>query len=1006
MAETQDDMLGEMLSDFVDEASQLLDRLNANMLLLDEQVRSGRSEVELDLLNEMFRSAHSIKGLSAMLGLADVNQLTHKIENVLDATRKRELPSTRESVDLLFQGIDRLSGMIDALKVGGGEPVDCEEVVDGIQRLLRAANCDRAASSQADADKALKAISAEAAAPAVSLAVPLPTPIVQSVPVAPTPAPHAAVPAPVASNGADDLVAQFAAIEDERELSDKYLGIFIDEAQISLDELSEMLLATEQHSSRDGVQKLLITAHRLKGSAACVGLNRPAKLAHLMEDVLQKLYDGSAALTAEQADALLKCTDGLRKYVDGLKTGGPESSTFGELAVELLNSCPVAGRPAACEAAPSAPPAPTSVAVACAGASHPGAATVDGAWRDEPARHLSGDVRGVVGRVHFTPGLPLASLKAQLVCEKLLQAGELVYCDPAPDVIDQLDTIETLTFALTHAGGCNPSPAPLQISGVDRIDWEPINAAAVKAAARTAISPNVTTKEAICAAAPAQAAAASDVATPIAGAAGSAPTRPVAAGDHEAAKAPETTAKPAETLRVDIERLDQLMSLAGELVINKSRFARISDGLRHLNVGRQTKTTFNLALDGLKELAEAGDPTDPASLETMRSQARRLAGNLESLRATIDQLVVARTDIVDLGEAVHQLARVADGIQKSVMNTRMVPIGPLFTRFRRVVRDITRLNGKDIRLEINGENTELDKRMIDELGDPLIHMIRNSADHGIESPEIREQAGKPRHGTVTLDAFHRGNHIVIQVRDDGKGLDQGRIKTKAIERGLITAGDAENLSSAQTFALIWEPGFSTAEKVTEISGRGMGMDIVKSKIEALNGTVELDSRAGEGTVITIKLPLTLAILPSLLARIGGVVYALPIETINEIVSVAPENLTTVHGKLTTHVRQRVVSIVTIDDVFGRHGRRIDTTVSRGEPLTLVVIGFEGREIGLVVDDLIGEEDIVIKSMSENYKNVEGLSGACVLGDGRVSLIVDVATVIQLAAKNTVAAVSK
>jgi two-component system chemotaxis sensor kinase CheA len=980
-------MLGEMLSDFVDEASQLLDRLNANMLALDEHVRSGTSEADLDLLNDMFRSAHSIKGLSAMLGLADVNQLTHKIENVLDATRKRELPAGRESVDLLFQGIDRLAGMIDALKVGGGEPVDCAEVLDGIQRLLRAANCDRAASSQADAEKALKDLTAEAAETSAALAataVPAPAPRGQAEPVA---------------SRRTELIAQFAAIEDERELSDKYLAIFIDEAVISLDELAEMLLTTEQHSSRDGVQKLLITAHRLKGSAACVGLNRPAKLAHLMEDVLQKLFDGSAALVAEQADALLQCVDGLRKYVDGLKVGGPDSSTFAELAAELLNSCsaPVdAAGSAAPEriVAPAERPAPADQ----------GGGADEHAWRGDLARHLSGDVRGVVGRVHFAPGLPLVSLKAQLVCEKLLQAGELVFCNPAQSVLDQLDTLETLSFALVNDVGCDTSPASLQIAGVARVDWETIEPV-VPNSSPSAGSPSETVlSRAIARDATAPIATDATAAKPAA--AGSAPVRPGAAVDSEPAKAPETTAKPAETLRVDIERLDQLMSLAGELVINKSRFARISEGLRHLNVGRQAKTAFTAALDGLKGLAEIGDTVEPTSLEAIRSHARRLTGNLEALRGTIDQLVAARTDIVDLGEAVHQLARVADGIQKSVMNTRMVPIGPLFTRFRRVVRDITRLNGKDIRLEINGENTELDKRMIDELGDPLIHMVRNSADHGIESPETREQAGKPRHGTVTLDAFHRGNNIVIQVRDDGKGLDQGRIKAKAIERGLISAADAEHLSSAQTFALIWEPGFSTAEKVTEISGRGMGMDIVKSKIEALNGTVELDSVAGQGTVITIKLPLTLAILPSLLARIGGVVYALPIEAINEIVSVAPESLTTVHGKLTAQVRQRVVSVVSIDDVFGRHGRRIESNVSRGEPLTLVVIGFEGREIGLVVDHLIGEEDIVIKSMSENYRNVEGLSGACVLGDGRVSLIVDVAAVIQLAAKNVVAAVAR
>jgi two-component system chemotaxis sensor kinase CheA len=294
--------------------------------------------------------------------------------------------------------------------------------------------------------------------------------------------------------------------------------------------------------------------------------------------------------------------------------------------------------------------------------------------------------------------------------------------------------------------------------------------------------------------------------------------------------------------------------------------------------------------------------------------------------------------------------------------------------------------------------------MIDEVGDPLIHMVRNSADHGIESPEVRLAAGKPEQGTVTLDAFHRGNSIYIRVSDDGKGLDSERIKAKALERGLISQVEAERMTKQQIFQLIWEPGLSTAEKVTEVSGRGMGMDIVKSKIELLNGTVELDSEIGKGTTVTIKLPLTLAILPSLMVSIDGDIFAMPLESVVEIINVSPKDICTVHCRPTARVRGRVVSMVELRDVFSWHSSAagsINENAADNSASTLVIINENGRELGLAVDHVIGEQDIVIKSMAENYRNVQGVAGASILGDGRVSLIFDLAALIDMATSQKV-----
>jgi two-component system chemotaxis sensor kinase CheA len=389
-----------------------------------------------------------------------------------------------------------------------------------------------------------------------------------------------------------------------------------------------------------------------------------------------------------------------------------------------------------------------------------------------------------------------------------------------------------------------------------------------------------------------------------------------------------------------------------------------------------------------------------AELESVRSQVRRIRNDLEPIRHEVQTLNRARGSVRELFEAIHQLDRVSDGIQKGVMDIRMVPIGPLFARFQRVVRDISRASGKQVRLEIAGEKTELDKRMIDELGDPLVHLVRNSADHGIEPPEQRAAAGKPRQGTVTLEAFHRGNSILIQVRDDGQGLDTDRILRKALDKGLVSEADAGRMTAHQIQQLIWKPGLSTAEKITDISGRGMGMDIVKTKIEELSGSVEISSRQGKGTTITIRLPLTLAILPSLMVEIAGEVFAMPMEAVTEIVSFGRNHVRTVRGRPTATVRGRVVPLVELGELLSFHRESVAAETCPTPQTTLVIVNDMGREIGLAVDRVLGEEDVVIKSIAENYENIRGIAGASILGDGRVALILDVPALIAVLSKRT------
>jgi two-component system chemotaxis sensor kinase CheA len=354
-----------------------------------------------------------------------------------------------------------------------------------------------------------------------------------------------------------------------------------------------------------------------------------------------------------------------------------------------------------------------------------------------------------------------------------------------------------------------------------------------------------------------------------------------------------------------------------------------------------------------------------------------------------------------MAEAIHHLARVSDGIQRGVLETRMVPIGPLFDRFHRVIRDLRLSSGKEVELRIEGEKTELDKRMIDELGDPLIHLVRNSVDHGLEPPDQREQAGKPRAGTVALAAQHRGNSIVITVHDDGRGIDCERVRRKAVTNGLLGDAESRRLPEHQIIQFIWHPGLSTAETVTDISGRGVGMDIVKSRIENLNGTVDVRTEPGQGTTFTIRLPLTLAILPVLLTRIGGETYAIPLDHLDEIVEVRPDQIYRVQGKPVIDLRGRVISLLTLVDAFRPEGERDDAAAGdvAEEPAakhTVAVVSNGDATAGLVVDELIGMEEAVLKSLERNFQPVPGLSGASILGDGRVSLILDIDALIGMA----------
>ncbi len=379
-----------------------------------------------------------------------------------------------------------------------------------------------------------------------------------------------------------------------------------------------------------------------------------------------------------------------------------------------------------------------------------------------------------------------------------------------------------------------------------------------------------------------------------------------------------------QTIRVDVKRLDHLMNLIGELVLGKNRLIKINDDVEERYEGE-------------------------AFLE-------------------------------ELNQVVSIVSLVTTDLQIAVMKTRMLPIGKVFNKFPRMIRDLSRELNKKIELEITGEETELDKSIVEEIGDPLVHIIRNSCDHGIETPDIRVAGGKEEGGTIQLKAYHEGNHIVIQIIDDGKGLDADMLKSKSIEKGIITEKEADAMSEKEAFGLIFRPGFSTAAQVTSVSGRGVGMDVVKTNIEKLNGMIDIDSEVGKGTSMKLKIPLTLAIIQALLVGVQEEYYAIPLASVLETVRISKDEIYTVESRSVMRLRDEVLSLVHIGDIF-----EVERVFDNSEHAYVVVLGLAESKIGLIVDSLVGQEEIVIKSLGEYLKGIEGIAGATIRGDGGVTL---------------------
>ena len=754
------------------------------------------------------------------------------------------------------------------------------------------------------------------------------------------------------------------------EMSD-YVRLYLDETNEQLDSLVEIFLELEnQAPTPEELNEAFRLIHSIKGSSALLGLDRITSLTHHLETHFERLRSGKQELNTPTIDIVLRCIDFLRESNQHLQDGEPLST-----AGDLLDQVKSLGQSTSASDAPKTqqPDRPQQANAEIEKASsaheqppiHSDQRPEESWWSItisvEAGNSSSADAVSIVSQSLAALGELMDSQPPQAslgTAQNLTQiALVLKTFAPEAEIIQTIEAGSFTDFSVTAvASETTIAPAEPQTSGVPSRETHGSN----KQRVQPDLQHTVTEKAA-----------------------------------QEPAKPPAL----AKTVRVDVDRLDVLLNLTGELVVNRARLTQLAENVapafHKLGLSAHTTNLLESFRKLTARLAEQYGEKARLELQDLNEQIDTVGNQLQDWEHN-------RQSFAELSTAIDQLTRVSNSLQRGVLNTRMVPVGPLFNRFKRSIRDITQELGKQVHLKLEGEKTELDKRMIDEIGDPLNHLIRNCVDHGIESADIRIQNEKPEIATVSLAASHRGNNVFITVQDDGSGIDINRVKQTAVARGIIPQSSAAKLTDDEAAELIFQPGFSTATEISDISGRGVGMDIVRTKIAQLNGTVEVSSKQGVGTKFIIRLPLTLTITRCMLFRLSHGVLAVPIENVREIVSVSGYQSTTANGRQMCDVRGEFLPLVSIDDLFDFHA----LTGGDGKPSTkqtlspekhVVILHAANKSLGLRVDGLLGGQDIVVKSLDENFTHIKGLGGASILGDGSVCLLLDAATCIELAA---------
>ncbi|MBQ9496103.1 MAG: chemotaxis protein CheA [Selenomonadaceae bacterium] len=704
--------------------------------------------------------------------------------------------------------------------------------------------------------------------------------------------------------------------------TNQYMDMFLDESHEHLQSLNDGLLGLEDNAEDLSIlNEIFRNAHTLKGMSATMGYNKIAELTHEMEDVLDMLRKEQLAVTGDIIDTLFKCIDSLEQMIDNVANGDPEDLIDVSDLVAKLSSIMRGEKAAAAPAAETSKPAPVADSAPAAEASAAVAAGVPVELSDTEKNIITEaektGMHGIYLKVTLSESCLLKSARSYMVMNALEELGEVIRTIPPAEELEQ-EAFER-SFEVILITGAEEEQIHDAVIGISEI--ETAETQIIKFGGGSAPAPAPTP-------APAPVTEQKSASTSAATTPAPKPSAPAnkssGGGQQSANAAAQKKSHAGQSVRVDIEKLDTLMNLMGELVINKVRLEQIG-------------------------------------------QTHRLS---------------------ELTETLEQMDRVTTDLQNIVMKVRMVPVSQVFNRFPRMVRDVTKELNKEINLTIEGEDTELDRTVIDEIGDPIMHLLRNSLDHGIEMPDEREAKGKPRIGEVGLIARHEGNNVVIMVTDDGKGIDADIIRRKAVEKGLFSQEEVDAMNDADAVRIVFLPGFSTAEKISDISGRGVGMDVVKSKIESLSGQVDVETHVNEGSIFKIKLPLTLAIIQAMLVQVQNEIYAIPLASIDSTLSIQPSDISTVQNNEVIVLRGEIIPIIRMEEYL------MVPHVKDTKELFVVVVHAGDSKAGMVVDKLIGQQEIVIKTLGNLFMGLKMFSGATVLGDGKVALILDVATMLN------------
>ncbi len=797
--------------------------------------------------------------------------------------------------------------------------------------------------------------------------------------------------------------------------NEELLKDFFAEAEQQVEQLESNILVIENDpSNHEAIDEIFRAAHTLKGGSATVEMMELSHFTHTVEDVLDEIRSDRLKVDEDVVDLLLTSIDVIKAMLEARQNGSIYEENIDSIVEKLHGYIPQKGgkataKAAAPKAAPKPAPAPVPQPAEAAPAASANALVLPDITEDDFAelkQTCEGNQKLWCIAVKFDESNPMNTVGGIQVFAALKNVGNVLKTVPDFDALYEDQFYENVFYYVaTEADGPEIEDCAF-LSDVTLItDAHLLEDYTTGTAADPSVAKSV-------ASAPVQAAPAASA--PIT------PSDDLPAGKNMTAaqsellsdilndnvlkpevKKEEKKAEPKKEasahaqqgsiLRVDSRRIDNLLNLVSEAVINKASFNQLAmqnaaELSRFQSIEAEYKERLHNLFDKLPDYME--QIKEGVSSVDIRKSILKEYGTLSNI---FDEYETEAKNISGKFRSYTQnLGTIAGDLQEGVMKIRMVPINQIFSRFPRVVRDLQRELNKKIDLVIEGEDTELDKSVVEDLLDPIMHCIRNSVDHGIEAPEARTAAGKPETGTILLKASNEGNQIVIEIKDDGAGIDVEKVRRKAVDRGLIHPDKA--VTEQDAFNLIMQPGFSTADKISNISGRGVGLDVVKTMINNLKGTISINSAKGKGTSFIIKLPLTLAIIQGLLVRVGKEVYSIPIANVIESQCINISEINHIDNYEIMNVRNEVISVLRLSRLFG-----IPETVKSDE-CYIVIVGTQEKKIGVMVDALIGEEDVVIKPLKDQFTNSPGIAGASILGDGSVSLIIDVGQLLELGVK--------